>query len=161
MKRSLLSLAVVAIALVIAGSTASGDMSKKVIAAFKGQILITDHELAMAGSDKETIAEFKKSRLKEIKGEPNSEDVQAWTFYYSAFLSKTGATELKLEFYAGDKYVADQRLIDVDAKDPVLVGQISINEDDGPAKGKTYTLKLVAVKGSKETVVASTPLTLN
>jgi hypothetical protein len=161
MKRSLLSLAVVAIALVIAGSTASGDMSKPVIKAFKGKILITDHELAMAGSDKETIAEFKKAHLAELKGSENSEGVQAWTFNYSAFLSKTGATELKLEFYAGDKYVADQRLIDVDPKDPVLVGQISINEDDGPAKGKKYTLKLVAVKGNKETVVASTPLTLN
>src|SRR5690349_17600779 len=161
MKRSrMLSVAFVAIALGLA-SNAFADMSKKVIASFKGQILITDHELAMGANDKETIAEFKKSRLKEIKGEQNSEDVQAWTFNYSAFLKTTGSTDLKLEFYLGDKYVADQRLTDVDPKDPVLVGQISISEDDGPPKGKTYTLKLVAVKGSKETVVASTPLTMN
>jgi hypothetical protein len=76
-------------------------------------------------------------------------------------LKTTGATDLKLEFHSDGKYVADQRLTDVDAKDPVLMGFITINEDDGPAKGKTYTLKLVAKKGSKETVVATTPITLN
>ena len=162
MKRSqLISSAVVAIAVLLAGTIAFADMSKKVIATFKGQILITDHPLAMEGTDKATIAEFKKSRLKEIKGEPNGEDVQSWSFNYSAFLKTTGSTDLKLEFYIGDKYVADQRLTDVDPKDPVLVGMISITEDDGPTKGKAYTLKLVSVKGGKETVLATTPLTMN
>jgi len=161
MKRShQLSVIVIAAALIL-GGTALADMSKKVIVTFKGQILITDHDLQMEATDKATIAEFKKARLKEIKGEPNADEVQAWNFHYAAFLSKTGSTDLKLEFYVGDKYVADQRLTDVDPKDPVLMGQISISEDDGPAKGKSFTLKLVAVKGNKETVIASTPLVMN
>jgi hypothetical protein len=162
MKRShLISSAVVAIAVLLAGTVAFADMSKKVIASFKGQIIITDHTLAMESTDKATIAEFKKARLKEIKGEANAEDVHSWSFHYSAFLKTTGSTDLKLEFYTGNKYVADVRLTDVDPKDPVLVGMISITEDDGPTKGKAYTLKLVAMKGSKEIVLATTPLTLN
>jgi hypothetical protein len=160
MKRSPLVL-IVALALTLIAGTALADMSKKVISTFKGQILVTDRELAMSATDKETIADFKKARLKEIKGTPNSEDVQSWTFNYAAFLNKTGSTDLKLEFYLGDKYVADQRLTDVDPKDPVLVGQITITEDDGPTKGKAYVLKLVAVKGDKEIVLATSPLTLN
>jgi hypothetical protein len=156
-----IKVAVIAITLVLGSATAFADMSKKVIATFKGQILVTESPLQMSGTDKATIAEFKKARLKEIKGEKNSEDAHAWHFVYNAFLSKTGSTDLKLEFYDGGKYVADQRLTDVDPKDPVLQGDISITEDDGLTKGKTYTIKLVAVKGSKETVISTTPLTMN
>jgi hypothetical protein len=160
MKRSQIAIAVVAALALLAGN-AFADLSKGVIKAFKGQILVTDGPIEMQGSDKETIAALKKARLKEVKGEKNSEDVQAWTFTYTAFLKAGGATELKLEFYDGDKYIADQRLTDVDPKDPVLEGTISLNEDDGPSKGKNYVLKLVSVKGGKETVVATTPLALN
>jgi hypothetical protein len=160
MKRSHVAMIVV-VALALLAGTAFADLSKKVIAAFKGQILVTAAPLEMQGSDKDTIAAFKKARLKEIKGAPNSEDVQAWEFSYTAFLKTTGATSLKLEFYDGDKYIADQTLTDVDPKDPVLEGMISITEDDGPTKNKAYMLKLVSVKNGKETVLATSPLTLN
>jgi hypothetical protein len=39
----------------------------------------------------------------------------------------------------------------------VLSGDISINEDEGLSKGKTYTIKLVT---DKNAVVASTQLTM-
>lgn len=161
MKRSHLISIVAVVILALVSSTALADLSKKVIAAFKGQILVTEMPLEMGANDKETIAAFKKARLKEIKGDKNSEDVQAWTFQYAAFLSKSGFADLKLEFYDGDKYVADQRLTDVDPKDPVLMGSITLSEDDGPTKGKPYVLKLVAEKGGKDVVLATTPLTLN
>jgi hypothetical protein len=161
MKRPLISSAVVALALGLLAMPASADLSRKVIATFKGQIIVSAEQLQPAGNDKETIEEFKKARLKELKGEPNADEVHAWSFHYAAFLKATGSTDLKLEFHVDGKYVADQRLTDVDAKDPVLMGFITITEDDGPAKGKTYQLKLVAKKGAKETVVATTPITLN
>lgn len=137
---------------------AHADLSKKVIKAFKGQILVTDGALGMGASDKETIAEFKKARLKVIKGTPNADEVTTWTFHYTAFLKKTGATSLAFEFHVGGKYVADQRLEGVDSSLTVLEGDIQITEDDGPAKNKDYTLKLIGKVKGKEVVLATTPL---
>jgi hypothetical protein len=64
---------------------------------------------------------------------------------------------LKLEFYTDDKdkrYVADKQLDGVDPKSAVLTGDISINEDEGLAKGKSYVVKLTAGKA----IVATTTL---
>jgi hypothetical protein len=161
-RRNLFSLAVVGALALLAGTpSAHADIGRKVIAAFKGQIIVTTDRLEPEGTDKATIDTFKKARVKEVKGEANSDEVHAWYFHYTAFLKSTGATNLKLEFWRGNKYVADQRLEDVDPKDPVLQGSISISEDDGPAKGVNYTLKLVAVRGKKETIVSTSTLTLN
>ena len=160
-RRVLTTLSLAIVSLVVA-SAASADVGKKVIATFKGQVLISDKAFVPQDSDKATIDAFKKARVSTIKGDKNSEDVVAWQFAYAAFPSKLGATELKLEFYnSGGKYVADRRLVDVDPKDPALIGELSLSEDDGPAAGGTYTLKLVAVKNGKEVgVVGQTKLTL-
>ena len=139
---------------------ARADMTKKVIKAFKGQILVTEDPLPGGGTDKETIAAFKAAKRKSVKGEPNSEEVTTWTFHYTAFLKKTGFSSLTMEFHSDGRYVADRGLEGVDPKDPVLEGDISITEDDGPAKGKKYTLKLVGTKGGKEVVVATTTLVM-
>ena len=73
-------------------------------------------------------------------------------------MNKAGASTLKLEFYSDDKakrLVADKQLDGVDPKSAVLTGDISINEDEGLAKGKTYTVKLIA---GANNVVATTTL---
>ncbi len=152
-----------ALAIVLgAGAMAYADVSPKVIAAFKGQVVVTADEVEPGANDKATIEAYKKARLKEVKGEPNGDDVQTWHFFYTAFLNaKSATTDLKLEFYSGDKYVADEHLTGVDTGAPVLTGHVDITEDDGPAKGKTYTLKLVAEVKGKDVVYATTPLTLN
>jgi len=148
--------------LIITAGVANADYSAKVIAAFKGQIIVSADEVDTVGNDKATIEAFKKARLKEVKGEPNADDVQAWHFYYTAFLSsKPAVSDLKLEFYSGDKYVADQHLTGVDTTTPVFTGHIDITEDDGPSKGKTYTLKLVGTVKGKDVTYSSTPVTLN
>lgn len=150
-----------AAALVIAaagwGGVAAADVSRNVISAFKGELVITKGELPEGKNDKDTIAKIKSERLKELSGEPKG-DVTAWHFHYTAFLAKTGATQLKMEFYTNDKdkkFVADNRLDGVDPKTPVLSGEISIDEDEGLSKGKPYLIKLVT---DKDVVVASTPL---
>lgn len=149
---------VVALALGVTSRPAHADLSKKVIAAFKGKILVTKDPLEMVGDDKATIAHFKKAALTEVAGAAGNDDVWTWTFVYTAFLSKTGTTSLKLEFYDGTKYVADQTLTNVDPKMTVLAGDISITEDDGLSKGKQYTLKLVGTVKGKETILASSQL---
>ena len=72
--------------------------------------------------------------------------------------------DIRIEFYneAGD-YVADRTLNDVDPKMTVLEGDIDINEDDGLAKGKKYTLKLTGTAKGKEVVFAQTakPILMN
>jgi hypothetical protein len=150
-----------AAALVIAaaawGGVAAADVSRNVISAFKGELVITKGELPEGKTDKDTIAKIKSERLKELSGEAKG-DVTAWHFHYTAFLVKTGATQLKMEFYTNDKdkkFVADNRLDGVDPKTPVLSGDISIDEDEGLSKGKPYLIKLVT---DKDVVVASTPL---
>ena len=128
-------------------------MSKPVISAFKGQVVVSSDELPTGKNDKDTIAKIKKAQVKELTGTA-SEDVTSWNFHYTAFLSKTGASHLKMEFMKGDKLSADKQLDGIDPKSAVLSGDISINEDEGLAKGNTYTIRLVA--GS--TVVAKTSL---
>lgn len=160
MKRTLPFLFLVA--LLGAPAVAHADLSKKVISAFKGQIVVSEGEMPSGGADdKETIATIKKSQLSSIEGEKNAEDVMVWRFHYTAFLNKTGPTSLKMVFYTDDKekrYAADQRLDGVDPKSPILSGDVSITEDDGLNKGKSYVIKLVATSGSKETTLAQTTL---
>jgi hypothetical protein len=139
------------------GGVATADLSKSVITAFKGELVITKGELPEGKTEKETIAKIKSERLKELTGEARG-DVTYWHFHYTAFLSKPGATQLKMEFWTNDKdkkFVADNRLDGVDPKITVLSGDISINEDDGLLKSRPYIIKLV---NDKDVVVASTPM---
>jgi hypothetical protein len=154
MSRKLISVAVLVAALVI-GGVASADMSRGVIAAFKGQLVISKDELPGGKNDKDTINKIKAAKLSELTGEAQ-EDVVYWNFHYTAFLNKTGNSTLKMEFYKdGKAFVADKTLDGVDPKSTVLTGTISINEDEGLSKGKAYVIKLVA---GKNTVVATTNL---
>ena len=152
----------VTLALVLgaAAGSAHADLSRKVIAAFKGKVLVTTAPLESAGDDKATIASFKKKALTSITGSMNGNDVMEWTFNYTAFLSKSGMTTLKLEFYDGDKYAADQTLTGVDPKGSVIEGDVTINEDDGLNKGRKYTIKMVGVVKGREVTVASTQVTM-
>lgn len=153
----MLSAAVLAAAVVSAGVTeASADVSKSVITAFKGQIVVSKGELPEGKTDKETIAKIKAAKVTSLDGDVRDE-VAYWTFHYAAFLSRTGSARLKLEFYNGKQLAADKTLDGIDPKSGLLTGDISINEDEGLSKGKTYTVKLVT---DKNTTVASTTLTM-
>ncbi|HEX2687374.1 MAG TPA: hypothetical protein VHN14_12195 [Kofleriaceae bacterium] len=141
------------------GGVAAADVSPGVIKEFRGELVVTKGDLPEGKNEKDTIAKIKAERLKEITGEAR-EDVVSWHFHYTAFLSKTGSSQLKMEFYTNDKakkFVADNRLDGVDPKSAVLSGDISINEDEGLSKGKAYLVKLVT---DKNVVVASTPLVM-
>jgi hypothetical protein len=149
--------AVVVVAAIGWGGVATADMSRNVIAAFRGELVITKGDLPEGKTEKDTIAKIKTERLKELTGEAR-DDVTYWHFHYTAFLTKAGATQLKMEFYTTDKkFVANVGLDGADPKTPVLSGEISINEDDGLTKGKPYIIKLVT---DKDVVVASTPLVM-
>lgn len=151
----LMSAAVLAAAIVF-GGVAHADMSKNVISAFKGQLVVSNTDLPEGKNDKDTIAKIKASKVAALVGETR-EDVTYWHFHYAAFLKQTGASKLKLEFYNGKQLAADKTLDGIDPKSALLTGEISINEDEGLTKGKTYTVKLV---NAKNTVVSSTSLTM-
>lgn len=137
---------------------AQADVSKPVIAAFKGQIVVTKGDLPAGKSDKDTVGKIKSERLKAVTGE-KGEEVTHWEFHYTAFLTKVGATNLKMEFFRdGSQLAADKQLDGIDPKSAVLSGDISIDEDEGLAKGKSYVVKLVT---DKHVTVATTPLTMN
>jgi hypothetical protein len=155
MSHRVMSAAALAIALVVATTTVSfADMTKGVISAFRGQLVISKGELPVGKNDKDTIAKIKKEQLKEITGQA-SEDVTSWYFSYTAFLTKTGSKNLKMEFLKGGKLAADKQLDGIDPKSTVLTGEISINEDEGLAKGNTYQINFVNSSGA---VVAKTTL---
>lgn len=151
----------IALAFAFTARTADADLSKKVIAAFKGKILVSQSPLEMQGDDKTTIAAFKKQSLTEVKGAPGADDVMTWVFVYNAFLKTTGATNMKLEFYDGSNYSADKSLTGVDPKLTVLQGDIEITEDDNITKGKTYTLKLTGNVRGKEVTFATGSIKMN
>ena len=155
--RRMMSSAVLAVAVVAASSApVFADYSKSVTSAFKGQVVISKGDLPVGKNDKDTIAKIKKEQLKEVTGTAN-EDVTGWYFHYTAFLSKTGNKALKMEFIKGGKLGADKQLDGVDPKSAALTGDISINEDEGLAKGKTYTIKLVT---ASDATVATATLTM-
>lgn len=155
MSRTSMSAAVFA-ALVAAGGVANADLSRGVIANFRGQLVISKDDLPEGKNDKETTSKIKAAQLKELQGTKN-EDVVYWHFHYTAFLTKTGNSHLKLEFMKDGKLSADQSLDGIDGKSSVLTGDISINEDEGLAAGKTYTVQLV---GPSDSIVAKATLTM-
>jgi hypothetical protein len=158
MSRRMISAAALAVAFLIAlGTPAFADMSKPVISAFKGQLVVSKGELPVGKNDKDTIQKIKKEQLREITG-TKTEDVTSWYFSYTAFLSKTGAKNLKMEFLKNGKLAADKQLDGIDPKSGVLTGEISINEDEGLAKGNTYQIQLVTSGGA---VVSKTTLKMN
>jgi hypothetical protein len=154
MSRNSLSAAVLAV--LCMASPASADLSRGVISTFRGQLVISKDELPEGKNDKETITKIKAVQLKELTGQAQA-DVTYWHFHYTAFLSKTGNAKLTLEFMKDGKLSANQSLDGIDAKSSVLTGDISINEDEGLAKGKTYTVQLVT---SGDTVVSKATLTM-
>jgi hypothetical protein len=155
--RRLMSAAILVAAAVGWGGIASADMTRNVIAAFKGELVITKGELPEGKTEKDTIAKIKTERLKELTGEAK-DDVVYWHFHYTAFLSKPGSTQLKMQFINKEnRLAADNRLDGVDPKITVLSGDISINEEEGLSKGKTYSIKLVT---DKDVVVASAQLVM-
>ncbi|MEO8840879.1 MAG: hypothetical protein ABI591_13080 [Kofleriaceae bacterium] len=141
--------AVTLAALMAAGGVASADLSRGVIANYRGQLVITKDELPEGKTDRDTISKINAVRLKSLEGAKN-DDVVFWHFHYTAFLSKTGSSTLKLEFLKedGKTLAADQRLEGVDTKSSVLTGDISINEDEGLAAGKTYTVQLLTANNA-------------
>jgi len=153
-----MSAAVFAVALAAAAQPVFADVSRTVISAFHGQLVVTKDDLPEGKNDKDTIAKIKAAKVTTLEGETR-DDVTYWHFSYAAFLSKTGAQKLKMEFYKdnGKQLSADKTLDGVDPKSSLLTGEISINEDEGLAKGKTYTIKLVT---ERDAVVASATLTM-
>ena len=142
---------------VIAGTYdhASAELSKSVIGAFRGQFVASEGELPEGKNDKETIAKIKAAKLSAVTGRANDE-VTVWNFHYTAFLSKTGNVALKMNFMIGKELKADKQLTGIDPKSPVLIGDITIDEDEGLLKGKTYTVNLMAGR----TKVATTTLVM-
>jgi hypothetical protein len=136
-----MSLAVV-LAVTLGNGLVSAEMSRGVIATFRGQLVVSKDELPEGKSDKDTITKIKAAQLKELVGTPKAA-VTGWHFHYTAFVNRGGSTQLKMMFYTDDKdhrYVADQRLDGVDPKSSVLSGDISIDEDEGLTKGKSYII---------------------
>ena len=149
------SMSAVALVVAVLAGTAFG-MSNTVISAFRGQLVVSSGDLPEGKNDRDTITKIKAANLKELTGEPHG-DVTAWFFHYTAFLSRSGSSSLKLEFLKDGKLSADKQLTGIDPKSAVLTGDITIDEDEGVAKGKTYTVELI---NSSNAVVAKTTLTL-
>ena len=152
--RQMMSAAALAMVVVMATThTVSADMSRPVMAAFKGQLVASKDELPTGKNDKDTIAKIKKAQLKELTGQPGEDNV-TWNFHYTAFLTKTGAKNLKMHFMKGKQLAADKQLDGVDPKSAVLSGDITIDENEGLAKGNTYQIELL----SGSSVVSKTTL---
>jgi hypothetical protein len=137
-------------------TVARADLSANVISQFRGQLIVSHDELPEGKNDAETVKKIKAVALKELVGE-KAADVTQWHFHYTAFLSKTGASSLKMEFLTDDKdhrLAADKQIVDVDPKSGVLSADITIDEDEGLAKGKSYVIELA----SGSTVVARTTI---
>ena len=106
MSRRMMSAAVLAATLAVSAQPVFADVSRSVISAFRGQLVITKDELPEGKNDKDTIAKIKAAQLKSIEGTPKG-DVTGWNFHYTAFLTKAGATTLKVNFLNGKQLSAD------------------------------------------------------
>jgi hypothetical protein len=154
-----------ALALVLTAiGTAHADVSKKVQKAFRGDILITQGPLPeVAGDDAEVISAYKKARAKSLK-HTESDGVAEWSFDYTAFLKKQPKiTSLSVDFYTADKdklYVANKGLMGIDPNLPILSGTLTINEDDGLNRGRTYLVKITGKVRGRDVTFAETKVTM-
>jgi hypothetical protein len=129
------------VVVVLVGQSASAGFSSPVIAAFKGQMIISTDMLPSGKTDHETIAKIKAANVKELTGE-KAGDVEQWHFHYAAFLTKTGASAITIEFVDDGKLAADKHLEGFDPKGNVLVGELTVDEDEGLSPGKTYSVEV-------------------
>jgi hypothetical protein len=149
----------VLLGMTLVATVATADISSNaVISAFRGQLVVSKDELPEGKNDADTIKRIHAASLTELVGEPAGEVTQ-WHFHYTAFLTKTGASSLRMEFVTADKdahFAASKSLDGVDPKSAVLTGDITIDEDEGLAKGKTYAVELI---GGGNQVVAKQSVT--
>lgn len=143
-------------------SAAHADISKKVQAAFRGQILVSSAPLPDdGGGDKETIALYKKNALSTITG-VGEDGSKRWSFVVTAFFrSPPKVDELSLDFYLDDKersYVANKKLLGINGSLTVLITDIALTEDDGLNPKRNYIVKLAGRVKGKEVVFAQTKL---
>ncbi len=162
MKKTIASLAVGLLFATL--GVAQADYSKRVQKAFRGSILITQGGLpGVKGSDKETIAAFKKARLAEV-AHTMGDEVPEWSFNFVAFMKKAPrVSKLSVDFYTDDKeklYVANKDLTGIDPSIPILRGSLTISEDDGVNKGRRYIVKLTGTVKGREVTFATTKLTM-
>jgi hypothetical protein len=156
--------AALAAVVLLAGALAHAGVSKKVQAKFRGQILVTTEELpdTEGMSDVEAAQVLKKLDQSKIVGSDGGE-VKSWTFYYTAFLKQpAGTKDLSLDFHKTDKdktYAANSRLT-VDPGLTIIMGRLTIDENEGPNPGTTYDLFLRGKLKGKEVVLAKTRITL-
>lgn len=140
------------------------DVSQVVQKAFRGKILITKGPLPAAGlTDAETISAYKKAGQRALS-HSESEGIAEWSFQFTAFLKKPSkVTSMSVDFYTADKqklYVANKRLLGVDAKAVIIAGALSINEDDGLVRGRNYVVKLTGQVRNKEVTFAQAKITM-
>src|SRR5262252_8405807 len=115
--------AALVVAAVAWGGVAAADVSRSVIAAFKGELVITKGDLPEGKNDKDTIAKIKAERLKELTGEAKG-DVTGSSIDYTALLDEAGAAELTMEFCKDKKLAANKRIAAFDPKLQVLSGEL-------------------------------------
>jgi hypothetical protein len=84
-------------AVAVLGGVAYAELSRGVISAFHGQLVVSKDELPEGKNDGDTIKKINAARLKEVDGE-KAGDVQQWHFHYTAFLTRGGSSSLELEF---------------------------------------------------------------
>ena len=123
----------------------SAEASRSVLAAFRGQLVVSRDELPVGKNDKDTIAKIKATRLGEVTGE-HRDNVRYWSFRYTAFLTHAGNRQLRLLF-RGHRVAPSKTLDGIDSHAGMLEGEISINEDEGIVAGETYRVELVGAKG--------------
>ena len=159
-----IAVSTLAVLVLLVTSTVQADVSKNVEKAFRGKILITEEPLPPPGeTDAKTIEAYKKAQAKAIEsvaGDGSNE----WTFLFTAFLSKPPKVDsVSMDFFTADKaklYVANKRFTGIDGKSTVLSSKVSISEDDGLVKGKTYVIKLTASIKGKDVSFAETKIVM-
>jgi len=118
-------------AVLVSGGVAHAELSRGVISAFHGQLVVTKDDLPEGKNDGDTIKKINAARIHTVDGEKKG-DVQAWHFHYAAFLTRTGSSTLKVEFLnEKNQLSATQTLNDVDPKSAVQLGETGSTRTTG------------------------------
>lgn len=131
--------------------------------AFKGKILLSEDALPTPDPEdaKGTIRTYRSQALKTITSEV-VDGVATWNFHFTAFFkTKPKTSNLRLEFYTDDKeklFVADKRLTGADPNLLILASSVRISEDENLNRNRKYVVKLIAAKGKKSVLLATTKI---
>lgn len=149
--------ALAALSLVVASLGAAHAKASKLLAKYRGQLILAAESFQVSDDDDAMLTQVKGKAKTELAGKDGGGDEgMVWDFAFLGVLkAKPGATKATLAFIdAKSGTQATYKELSCAADQEIIAADLTISENDGLTKGKTYDIVLTVSKGGKDVVLA-------